>query len=204
VNAASGDDDGRKCWIFVLADEIGVREDWDMAQRPSPRQVVMALFAGVQSLDVTGPLEVFAGAERLLQTVGEGRRGYQLRTLSADGEPLRTSSGLTIVPDGRLDEVPARLDTLIVPGGAGTTAACADERLLAWVAATSARSRRTASVCTGAFVLAGAGLLDGRRATTHWASAAAFARLHPKVHVDADPIYVRWRSWRTISIARRR
>ncbi|HEV7528980.1 MAG TPA: DJ-1/PfpI family protein [Solirubrobacteraceae bacterium] len=162
-----------------------------MAQRPSPRQVVMALFAGAQSLDVTGPLEVFAGAERLLQTVGERRRGYQLRVLSADGEPLRTSSGLTIVPDGRLDEAPAKLDTLIVPGGAGTRAACADERLLAWVAATSARSRRTASVCTGAFVLAGAGLLDGRRATTHWASAAALARLHPKVHVDADPIYVR-------------
>ena|SRR5664280_1478969 len=162
-----------------------------MAQRPSPRQVVIVLFPEVQSLDVTGPLEVFAGAGRLADRVDSTARGYEIRTLSADGKALQTSSGLTLVPHGRLDQAPAKIDTLIVPGGAGAQAACADERLLAWIATTAARSRRTASVCTGAFALAAAGLLDGRRATTHWASAAALARLYPNVQVDPDPIYVR-------------
>jgi transcriptional regulator GlxA family with amidase domain len=162
-----------------------------MARSAKPRQVVMVLFDGVQSLDVTGPLEVFAGAERLLDDVGHSARGYELHTLSIDGKPLRTSSGLTIVPDGRLEQAPARIDTLIVPGGAGAREAAGDESLLAWIAAASKRSRRTASVCTGAFVLAAAGLLDGRRATTHWAWAAALACMYPLVDVDADPIFVR-------------
>ncbi len=162
-----------------------------MAQRRTPREVVIVLFAGVQSLDVTGPLEVFAAAERLLEATGRTARGYEVRTLSADGEPLQTSSGLTIVPHGRLDEAPAKLDTLIVPGGRGARGVVDDESLLAWIAQASARSRRTASVCTGAFALAAAGLLDGRRATTHWASAAALARLYPRVRVDPDPIFVR-------------
>jgi transcriptional regulator GlxA family with amidase domain len=168
-----------------------VRDDWDMAKRQAPRQVVIVLYPELQSLDVTGPLEVFVGAQRLLAKTGSDARGYEIRTLSADGRPLRTSSGLTLVPDGRLGEAPAKIDTLLVPGGRGARAACADEPLLAWIGAAAARSRRTASVCTGAFVLAAAGLLDGRRATTHWAAAAALARLHPGVLVDADPIYVR-------------
>jgi transcriptional regulator GlxA family with amidase domain len=162
-----------------------------MAQRPSPRQVVIVLFGEVQSLDVTGPMEVFTGAQTLLESEGRRRRGYEVRTLSADGKPLRTSSGLTIVPDGRLADAPNRLDTLIVPGGRGVRAAHADEHLLSWIAGASTRSRRTASVCTGAFALAAAGLLDGRRATTHWSAATALARLYPNVQVDPDPIYVR-------------
>jgi transcriptional regulator GlxA family with amidase domain len=151
----------------------------------------MLLFDDVQCLDVTGPLEVFSGAERLLRSLGQRRRGYELRTLSADGRPLQTSSGLTLVPDGLLDDAPESIDTLIVPGGRGTRAVTADDRLLSWIAATAARSRRTASVCTGAFALAAAGLLDGRRAATHWSAAGALARQYPRVHVDADPIYVR-------------
>lgn len=162
-----------------------------MAKSAKPRQVVMLLFDGVQSLDVTGPLEVFAGAGRLLDDVGRTVRGYELRTLSADGKPLRTSSGLTIVPDASLQHAPERIDTLIVPGGAGAREVVGDESLLAWIAAAAERSRRTAAVCTGAFALAAAGLLDGRRATTHWASAAALARMYPLVSVDADPIFIR-------------
>lgn len=155
-------------------------------ERHAARNVVVLLFDRVQSLDVTGPIEVFAGANRLL-----GRDGYAIRTLGADRAPVRTSSGLTIVPDGSLTDAPDEIDTLIVPGGQGARAASADASLLAWVADSAARSTRTASVCTGAFVLAAARLLDGRRATTHWASAAALARLHPAVRVDPDPIFVR-------------
>ncbi len=172
-----------------------------MAERHSTRQIVIVLFPGMQSLDVAGPAEVFSGAQRLLDAaagseLGRGERPggasrYEIRTLSVDRAPVRTSSGLTLVPDGSLEQAPRRIDTLIVPGGDGTRAAVRDESLLAWIAAASARARRTTSVCTGAFLLAAAGLLDGRRATTHWASAEALARRFPDVDVDPDPIFVR-------------
>jgi transcriptional regulator GlxA family with amidase domain len=172
-----------------------------MVEPSSTRRVVLALFPGVQSLDVSGPVEVFTGARRLIEAgaVGlplhgtrlVGRAGYEVSTLSADGRPVRTSSGLTFVPDGRFGEAPRRIDTLIVPGGDGTRAATRDDAMIGWIAELSTRARRTASVCSGAFLLAAAGLLDGRRATTHWASAEALARSYPSVTVDPDPIFVR-------------
>jgi transcriptional regulator GlxA family with amidase domain len=162
-----------------------------MARHQSPRQVAIVLFGDVQSLDVTGPLEVFHGAHRLVEAGGRDERGYEIRTLSSDGAPLRTSSGLTITPDARLRDATEQFDTLIVPGGRGARSAAADEQLLDWISHAAGRSRRTASVCTGAFLLAAAGLLDNRRATTHWAKADELARTHPAVRVDPDPIYVR-------------
>lgn len=149
------------------------------------------MFEGVQGLDVTGPLEVFAGAQLLIAGERRDVRGYEIGTFSNDGAAIETSSGLTIVPDGSLGEVPRELDTLIVPGGLGSRAASADQELLEWTASASGGARRTASVCTGAFVLAAAGLLRGLRATTHWAAATELARLYPDVLVDADPIFLR-------------
>jgi transcriptional regulator GlxA family with amidase domain len=156
-----------------------------------PRQIAILAYPGVQSLDVTGPLEVFAGAQRLIESTDRRERGYQVLILSRDGAPLRTSSGLTITPDAPLRDVRLPIDTLLVPGGGGRADAVADRELLDWIAETSATTRRTASVCTGAFLLAGAGLLDGRRVTTHWAAAAELARAHPEVNVDPEPIFVR-------------
>jgi transcriptional regulator GlxA family with amidase domain len=153
--------------------------------------VVIVLYPGVQSLDVTGPLEVFTGADQLLAHEGRSERGYRVSLLSADGAPLATSSGLAVVPHGSLAEAPARIDTLVVAGGKGSRAAAGDAALVGWLAEAARRARRTASVCTGAFVLARAGLLDGRRATTHWASAEELARRHPAVRVDPEPIFVR-------------
>ncbi|MGX1478944.1 UNVERIFIED_CONTAM: transcriptional regulator GlxA family with amidase domain [Streptomyces canus] len=150
----------------------------DMAQRT----VLFVLFDGMQSLDVTGPLEVFAGAEQ--HTPGT----YRIRTASLDGAPVRTSSGLTLVPDETL----ARADaphTLLVPGGQGTRRP--DARLTDWLREHGPRAERLVSVCTGAIRLAEAGLLDGRRVTTHWAYSDKLARDHPAVQVDPDPIYVR-------------
>ncbi|MFJ9151010.1 GlxA family transcriptional regulator [Streptomyces sp. NPDC102270] len=146
------------------------------------RTVLFVLFDGVQSLDVTGPLEVFAGAEQL--TPGT----YRIRTASLDGAPVRTSSGLTVVPDEAL----ARADaphTLLVPGGRGTRRP--DARLADWLREHGPRADRLVSVCTGAIRLAEAGLLDGRRVTTHWAYCDKLARDHPAVEVDPAPIYVR-------------
>jgi transcriptional regulator GlxA family with amidase domain len=146
------------------------------------RTVLLVLFDGVQSLDVTGPLEVFTGAEQ--QAPGT----YRIRTASLDGGPVRTSSGLTLVPDTALADAPAP-HTLLVPGGQGTRGP--DPRLTAWLREHGPRAERLVSVCTGAILLAEAGLLDGRRVTTHWAYCAKLARDHPAIDVDPDPVYVR-------------
>jgi transcriptional regulator GlxA family with amidase domain len=162
-----------------------------MPKCPAPRQIAILAFPEVQSLDVTGPLEVFAGAQTLIEAVGRADRGYEVLVISRDGAPLRTSSGLEIVPHGGFSEAPKKLDTLIVAGGYGSHTASKDPVTLAWIASTSKRARRTASVCTGAFLLAAAGLLDGRCATTHWTAATELALRYPSVRVDPEPIFLR-------------
>ncbi|MEU0833893.1 GlxA family transcriptional regulator [Streptomyces sp. NPDC056231] len=146
------------------------------------RSVLVVLFDGVQSLDVTGPMEVFAGASRFPDVT------YELRTASLDGEPVRTSVGLTLVPDGSLAAAEPP-HTLLVPGGQGTRHP--DPALVDWLRTHAPRSERLVSVCTGALLLAAAGLLDGHRVTTHWVVAEHLARAYPAVEVDPDPIFVR-------------
>lgn len=146
------------------------------------RTVLVLLFDDVQSLDVTGPLEVFAGAEK--HTPGT----YRIRTASLDGAPVRTSSGLTVVPDLTLKDAPDP-HTLLVPGGQGTRHP--DPRLTDWLRENGPRAERLVSVCTGAILLAEAGLLDGHRVTTHWAYSDKLARDHPAIDVEPDPIYIR-------------
>jgi transcriptional regulator GlxA family with amidase domain len=158
---------------------------------PAPRRVAILVYPGVQSLDVTGPLEVFAAAERAIRASGRSDPGYEIRTIARSPRAIRSSSGLRLVPDGPLPLAGERLDTLIVPGGSGSRDVAADETLLRWLARAPRRSRRVASVCTGSFLLAAAGLLDCRRATTHWAFAAELARRYPAIEVDPDPIFVR-------------
>jgi transcriptional regulator GlxA family with amidase domain len=155
------------------------------------RQLAILIYPGVQSLDFTGPLEVFAGAQRLIEQSGRRERGYEIKLLSVDGRPLETSSGLTVTPHTSLAAAPEEIDTLIVAGGYGRRQAATDSTLLDWIAGRSVTARRTASVCTGAFLLAAAGVLDGRRATTHWASAGELAARYPAVDVDPEPIFLR-------------
>lgn len=158
---------------------------------PAPRDVAILVYPGVQSLDLTGPLEVFSGAQLLLDLESRGERGYRVSILSRDGAPLATSSGLTITPGAGLSEAPAGIDTLVVAGGYGCMEAAEDRVLIDWLRHAAGSARRVASVCSGAFLLAEAGLLDGRRATTHWASAQELARRYPAVEVDPEPIFVR-------------
>ena len=149
------------------------------------RRVALLAFPGVQALDVVGPAEVFSMADRL------SGGAYTLELVTADGAPFATSSGLRLLPHSALTGCRGAIDTLVVAGGAGVPAALDDERVIDWITAAARRSRRVASVCNGAFLLAKAGLLDGRRATTHWASCEELQRRHPAVRVEADPIFVR-------------
>jgi len=152
------------------------------------RRVWIVAFPGAQVLDVTGPWEVFALANR----AGDTRAPrYAVSVVAPSAGAIATSGGLALVAQRTLAQATGPVDTLIVAGGEGTRPHRRDGRLVRWIARAARRARRVASVCTGAFLLAEAGLLDGRRATTHWAMCDALARRFPAVRVERDPIFVR-------------
>jgi transcriptional regulator GlxA family with amidase domain len=154
------------------------------------KDVVAVAFDDFQILDVTGPLEVFSQATRILETTGGGGQGYRVHLVARSPGPLRASSGLSLVA-GALRQVPDQYDTLVVAGGRGVAGAVRDQRLVDWVRQQPARARRVASVCSGAYLLARAGRHDGKRATTHWDSSEELGRYYPKVRVEADRIFVK-------------
>lgn len=151
---------------------------------PPPPLIAVVAFDGVQSLDVTGPWEVLHTGGLIAGAPPE------LRLISLDGEPVRTESGLRLDVDCPIGQI-GELDTLLVAGGTGAQEALRDHDLIESIRRLSGRARRTASVCTGAFLLAEAGLLDGRRVTTHWWRCEQLARRYPAVSVEPDPIFVR-------------
>jgi transcriptional regulator GlxA family with amidase domain len=166
-----------------------------MAEMPRPprsspnlvRVIEVLAYPSVQLLDVTGPLQVFASANDLVTEAG-GMPPYALRVV-AQGGKVTASAGLGLAVDP-LPPAGAGLDTLMIAGGQGVEAAAADALLVGWVRERAGHARRIASVCTGAFLLAACGLLDGRRAATHWSVCAELARRFPAVRVEADPIFV--------------
>jgi transcriptional regulator GlxA family with amidase domain len=149
------------------------------------RRVVIVALPPVQALDVTGPAEVLSVAA---QVHGGAEPAYAVTVVGPGGAPIATGSGYALAPAAALEDVRGPLDTLVVAGGSG--ARHAPDEVVARVAALAARARRVASVCTGAYVLAKAGLLDGRRATTHWQYCDDLQRRHPAVAVERDPIFV--------------
>lgn len=162
---------------------------------PMARSVVILGFPGVQALDLIGPHDVFTGAALLT----EG--GYRVSVVSRDGQPITTGTGLAFV--GQAMPEPRDIDTLILPGGAGVDAVRDDPATMAWIRRAAQNSGRVVSVCTGAFLAAQAGLLDGCRATTHWAFADRMAREFPAVTVDREPIFLRssHRVWTAAGVA---
>lgn len=143
------------------------------------------VYPGIQPLDMVGPAEVFTGAARLVED------SYTVEVVGADpGAVFPRGGGYGIVPPKTIARCRGPIDTLVVAGGFGVRKAIENESLVRWIRSAAGRSRRVASVCTGAFLLAQAGLLDGRRATTHWASCDELAQLYPAVEVDPAPIFV--------------
>ena len=152
----------------------------------SPRRIVFVVFDDIQPLDLVGPHEVFAGVNRL-----RGESAYRVDVACLSAGSVRTESGLSIAASVALERVRGPIDTLICVGGFGTREARHNAELIRNIKRLAARARRVTSVCTGAILLAEAGLLDGRRAVTHWAACDWLAKQYPLVKVELDPIYVR-------------
>ena len=149
------------------------------------------VFPGVQSLDLVGPFEVFAGAAELLAaSAPSAPRAYEVVAVSATGGAVSTESGLSLGTQP-LHAATQPIDTLVIAGGHGVQAARGDATLISWIRETAPSVRRLATVCTGTFLAAEAGLLDGRTVTTHWARADQLAEEFPRLTVEADPIFTR-------------
>jgi transcriptional regulator GlxA family with amidase domain len=153
------------------------------------RKVLIVGFPGIQGLDLVGPFEVFTSASLAVQ----GEQAYQPVVVSLDGQQVTTETGLNFgaveLPDPSDPTEP--IDTIVLPGGRGARTGRRDPRLIDWIVAAAPQARRVVTVCTGAFLAAHAGLLDGCRATTHWAYADQLAREFPAIDVDPDPIFLR-------------
>ncbi|MGD3110498.1 GlxA family transcriptional regulator [Streptomyces sp. YGL11-2] len=149
------------------------------------RRIVFVIFEGFQPLDLFGPYEVFDHAHK-------HTGGYSCQITAPQPGTVRFGSGLSVhVPFGVADVDPAGIDTVVVAGGGGVDQARQDPALTRWIADAGASARRVTSVCSGVFLLAAAGLLRGRRVTTHWAREQQLIREHPEAVVDCDPIFLR-------------
>ena len=158
-----------------------------MASTSRPRRIVILAFPGVQPLDVIGPAEVFTGADALVDG-----GAYTVEVVAKTSGPITTrGGGYSLMPKTTTDRCRGPIDTLVVAGGVGVLKAEHDAALIRWIRSAARRSRRITSVCSGSFLLARAGLLEGKTVTTHWASTAELARRHPELTVDPKPIFVR-------------
>jgi transcriptional regulator GlxA family with amidase domain len=157
---------------------------------PGPRRVMMLAYDAAQILDIAGPLQILSSA-----LTPDGHPAYSVELVAVEPGPVSTTSSLVLRADRAISDVTSAdltaLDILMVTGGFGSRAAMEDERVLAFVRKAAAPAARVVSICTGAVILAAAGLLDGRRATTHWAYAPTMRKNFPAVTVEEDAIYVR-------------
>ncbi|USI73460.1 GlxA family transcriptional regulator [Sphingomonas morindae] len=151
------------------------------------RSVALVIHQGVQALDLTGPMDVFAEANGFVAP----DQGYDLVVVGPDRAPLRASNGLMLIPDRGFSEAAQRFQTALVAGGPQLPDQPRDARMSAWLTDWAVKAERYGSICTGAFALGRAGLLDGKMATTHWENAARLAQMFPRARVEADRIFLR-------------
>lgn len=169
-----------------------IRNSPDTPCTGTTRTIGIVAFDGIEIIDLTGPMEVFA-----LTNLGFQRTGltteppYRFVVLAREAGWVTASCGLRIQADQAYTEVREPIDTLIVPGAPDVNCVLADRDLVNWVRGMATQVRRLVSVCTGAFLLAETGLLDGRRATSHWAYCDRLATDYPSVSVESDRIFIR-------------
>ena len=156
-----------------------------------PIRISIVIFARCQIVDATGAAGVFGTANEVLRRTPGSAPLYDIRFLALETGPVPTSAGVSLHADHAISERTAALDTLICAGGKGADAAAADAAIVKDVTRLAASARRVVSVCTGAYILAAAGLLDGRRAATHWAHCRRLAEAYPRIDVDPESIYVK-------------
>ena len=171
----------------------GMRNSRNHAGAGHPKTIVFLAAPNSQILDVAGPFQVFVRAAELFVQEHPGReRPYRvvLASTSAHGA-VTTNCGLILTGSETFRTLRGPIDTLLVAGGSGLDTAAQDKKLLAWLRKTAPRVRRFGSICTGAFLLAAAGLLDGKHVTTHWKWTADLAKRCKGATVDPDPIYIR-------------
>lgn len=154
-----------------------------------PRIVLFVAYPGVGLLDLTGPFTVFWSASWFISK-RDGGRAYERRFATVLGGPIPTTDGLTVISEPLANFDTADIDTIVVPGALDVTAPLADRALIDWIAKHAPRARRICSVCTGTFLLAEAGLLNGRRVVTHWQAVDTLRASYPEVKVEADAIFV--------------
>jgi len=150
------------------------------------KEIGLIAYQDMQSLDLIGPLDVFGTVNRSTA----GKPPYQLHIIGLDADPVRAENNLVVTPTCTLNDVPP-LDTLLIPGGIGSRRFDTDARLLAWLRHRATTTRRVVSVCTGIYILAATGLLDGRRVTTHWRYATDVARRYPALDIQSDQLFLR-------------
>lgn len=150
-----------------------------------PRRIVMLIYPGVAPLDVAGPLQVFGVANFLRK-----QKLYDILTVAPTADPVPTPVGFAFMPSCAMAATPLPIDTLLVSGGGGPDAGTQPD-ILGWLRQTAPKARRFGSICTGAFALGAAGLVDGKRVTTHWAFGKELARRNPTAAVENDPIFIR-------------
>jgi transcriptional regulator GlxA family with amidase domain len=171
-----------------LASSLAETPKFPRSSPNSVRVIDVLAYPAVQLLDVTGPVQVFASANDFVVNAG-GTPPYLLKVVAQGGEGATASAGVTLAA-GPLTKASEALDTLLVAGGDGAEAAAENPALVDWVRQRATRARRVASLCTGAALLAAAGLLDGRRAATHWKYSAKLSQRFPAVRVEPDPIFI--------------